>query len=171
MKVNFFTKSIPFVLLWVSLCLPWVAGAQTGSVITVGDTNRKFIPYDSWSLPFLKYGPSYIQQLVLSSELNGPAIITGIDFYSSDESYWGRPGLTLYMANTYVQDMDGGFVVNVVEAVYPPLRDKKKYHVVKRGESLAEIAVENYTTVSILCKLNNFKKTVKLWPGRKIRVK
>lgn len=68
-------------------------------------------------------------------------------------------------------DMDGGFVVNVVEAVYPPLRDKKKYHVVKRGESLAEIAVENYTTVSIICKLNNFKKTVKLWPGRKVRVK
>jgi predicted peptidase len=68
-------------------------------------------------------------------------------------------------------DMDGGFVVHVVEAVYPPLRDKKKYHVVKRGESLAEIAVENYTTVSIICKLNNFKKTVKLWPGRKVRVK
>ena len=68
-------------------------------------------------------------------------------------------------------DMDGDFVVNVVEAVYPPLRDRKKYHVVKRGESLAEIAVENYTTVSIICKLNNFKKTVKLWPGRKIRVK
>ncbi len=68
-------------------------------------------------------------------------------------------------------DMDGDFVVNVVEAVYPPLRDRKKYHVVKRGESLAEIAVENYTTVSIICKLNSFKKTVKLWPGRKIRVK
>lgn len=68
-------------------------------------------------------------------------------------------------------DMDGDFVVNVVEAVYPPLRDRKKYHVVKRGESLAEIAVENYTTVSLICKLNNFKKTVKLWPGRKIRVK
>lgn len=110
MKVNYLTKSIPIVLLWVSLCLPWVAGAQTGSVITVGDTNRKFVPYVDWNLPFFKYGPSYIQQLVLSSELNGPAIITGIDFYSSDESYWGRPGLTLYMANTYVQDMDGGFV-------------------------------------------------------------
>ena len=68
-------------------------------------------------------------------------------------------------------DMDPKFKVNIVEAVYPPLRDKKKYYIVKKGESLAEIAVENYTTVSILCKLNNFKKDVKLWPGRKIRVK
>ena len=68
-------------------------------------------------------------------------------------------------------DMDVKFIVEMVEAVYPPLRERKKYHIVKRGESLAEIAVENYTTVSILCKLNNFKKTIKLWPGRKIRVK
>ena len=42
---------------------------------------------------------------------------------------------------------------------------------VKKGDTLASIAVENYTTVSILCKLNKFKKTTKLWKGRKIRVK
>lgn len=68
-------------------------------------------------------------------------------------------------------DMDRNFQVEIVEAVYPPLRVREKYHVVKRGETLAEIAVEYYTTVSILCKLNNFKKNTKLWPGREIRVK
>ena len=68
-------------------------------------------------------------------------------------------------------DMDIKFTVEIVDAVYPPFRERKKYYFAKKGESLAEIAVENYTTVSILCKLNNFKKNVKLWPGRKIRVK
>ena len=69
------------------------------------------------------------------------------------------------------EDMDENFTVNIVEATYPPLREKKKYYKVKKGDTLASIAVENYTTVSILCKLNKFKKTTKLWKGRKIRVK
>lgn len=47
----------------------------------------------------------------------------------------------------------------------------KKYHVVKKGETLSKIAVENDTTVTILCRLNNMKKTDKLRVGRKIRVK
>ena len=58
-----------------------------------------------------------------------------------------------------------------VEAVCPDVRDRNVYHVVKKGETLAEIAVENYTTVSIICGLNNIKKNAKLWPGRKLRVK
>ena len=69
------------------------------------------------------------------------------------------------------EDFDPKFKVNIVEAVYPPLRERKKYYIVKNGDTLASIAVENYTTVSILCKLNNFKKTTRLWKGRKIRVK
>jgi dienelactone hydrolase len=68
-------------------------------------------------------------------------------------------------------NMDSKFKVDIVEAVYPPIRERKKYYVAKKGETLAEIAVENYTTVSILCKLNNFKKNTKIWSGRKIRVK
>jgi poly(3-hydroxybutyrate) depolymerase len=68
-------------------------------------------------------------------------------------------------------DMDENFTVNIVEAVYPPLRERKKYYKVKKGDTLASIAVENYTTVSILCKLNKCKKDTKLWKGRKIRVK
>lgn len=68
-------------------------------------------------------------------------------------------------------NMDAKFKVDIVEAVYPPIRERMKYYVAKKGETLAEIAVENYTTVSILCKLNDIKKTTKLWPGRKLRVK
>lgn len=48
---------------------------------------------------------------------------------------------------------------------------QKQYYVVKKGDTLSSIAVENNSTVSILCKLNNIRKDTKLWPGRKIRVK
>lgn len=48
---------------------------------------------------------------------------------------------------------------------------KKQYYVVKKGDTLSSIAIENNSTVSILCKLNNIKKDTKLRPGRKIRVK
>ena len=88
----------------------------------------------------------------------------------------GRPVNRSYSMSTDLiddaySDMDKGFTVEIVEAIYPPVRVREKYHVVKRGESLASIAVEYYTTVSLLCKLNGFKKTTKLWPGREIRVK
>ncbi len=88
----------------------------------------------------------------------------------------GRPANRSYsMSNDLLEvaldDMDEKFTVNIVEAVYPRLRERKKYYVVKKGDTLASIAVENYTTVSILCKLNKFKKNTKLWKGRKIRVK
>ena len=88
----------------------------------------------------------------------------------------GRPVNRSYsMTNELLENAygnwDKGFTIREVEAVYPPVRSKHKFYVVKKGESLAEIAVENYTTVSILCKLNGFNKKVKLYPGRKIRVK
>ena len=88
----------------------------------------------------------------------------------------GRPVNRSYSMSTDLLDvaydnMDEKFTVNIVEAVYPKLRVKKKFYVVKKGDTLASIAVENYTTVSILCKLNKFKKDTKLWRGRKIRVK
>ncbi len=75
------------------------------------------------------------------------------------------------LLNVAYDDMGKIYPIEIIEAECPPLRDRMKYHVVKKGESLAEIAVENYTTVSILCRLNNFKKTTKMWAGRKIRVK
>ena len=88
----------------------------------------------------------------------------------------GRPVNRSYSMSTDLLDvayenMDETFTVNIVEAVYPRLREKKKYYVVKKGDTMASIAVENYTTVSILCKLNKCKKTTKLWKGKKIRVK
>lgn len=88
----------------------------------------------------------------------------------------GRPvDRSYFMSNDLLEvaldDMDEKFTVNIVEAVYPRLRERKKYYVVKKGDTLASIAVENYTTVSILCKLNKFKKNTKLWKGRKVRVK
>lgn len=88
----------------------------------------------------------------------------------------GRPVNRSYSMSTELldvayDDMDENFTVNIVEAVYPRLREKKKYYVVKKGDTMASIAVENYTTVSILCKLNKCKKTTKLWKGKKIRVK
>ena len=75
------------------------------------------------------------------------------------------------LLNVAYDDMGKVYPIEIIEAECPPLRDRMKYHVVKKGESLAEIAVENYTTVSILCRLNNFKKNTKMWAGRKIRVK
>ncbi len=88
----------------------------------------------------------------------------------------GRPVNRSFSMSTDLLDVayenfDKSFKVEIVEAVYPPLRERKKYYVVKNGDTLASIAVEHYTTVSILCKLNNFKKTTKMWKGRKIRVK
>ena len=88
----------------------------------------------------------------------------------------GRPVNRSYSISTELLDvayenMDETFTVNIVEAVYPKLREKKKYYKVKKGDTLASIAVENYTTVSILCKLNKCKKTTKLYKGKKIRVK
>ncbi len=44
-----------------------------------------------------------------------------------------------------------------------------EYYVIQSGDTLNKIAVENGTTVSILCKLNSMNKTEKLRIGRKIR--
>ena len=50
-------------------------------------------------------------------------------------------------------------------------RSAKKYYVIKKGDTLSQIAVDNHTTVSILCKLNNINRNTTLQIGRKIRVK
>lgn len=76
--------------------------AQTSPVvdtILVGDTtNRERYLYLPWNFHYVE---DYTQQLVLASELNGAALITGIDFYARTVSYVGRP-CTVYLANTYV---------------------------------------------------------------------
>ena len=46
-----------------------------------------------------------------------------------------------------------------------------KYHVVKKGDTLGRIAINNHTTVTKLCQLNNLKKTSVLSIGQRIRVR
>ncbi|MBR7096308.1 MAG: peptidoglycan DD-metalloendopeptidase family protein [Alistipes sp.] len=47
----------------------------------------------------------------------------------------------------------------------------KKYHIVKRGDTLGRIAINNRTTVTKLCQLNGIKKTTVLQIGQRIRVR
>ncbi len=46
-----------------------------------------------------------------------------------------------------------------------------KYHIVKRGDTLSRIAVNNHTTVTKLCQLNGIKRTSVLRIGQRIRVR
>ncbi len=46
-----------------------------------------------------------------------------------------------------------------------------KYHIVKRGDTLGRIAINNHTTVTKLCQLNGIKKTATLRIGQRIRVR
>lgn len=66
-------------------------------------------------------------------------------------------------------DLERNANIKVVDG--KPMGQPKQYYVVKKGDTLSKIAVEHNTTVSILCKLNNMKKTDKLQIGRRLRVK
>lgn len=52
-----------------------------------------------------------------------------------------------------------------------PNKVERKYYTVKKGDTLSSIAVEQGTTVSILCQLNKIKKTAVLRIGKKLRIK
>ena len=110
MKSKTLNKCIPLIFLWMALHLPWVASAQMGTVITIGDTNNMFLMSGDATLPYVDGWASYTQQLVQGNELNGEAMITGIDFYCSTTSSARRPGCTIYLANTYVPNMGSGMV-------------------------------------------------------------
>ena len=60
---------------------------------------------------------------------------------------------------------------NQVKVIDAKKTSNRQYYIVKKGDTLSSIAVENHTTVSILCKLNNMKKTSVLRIGRRLRVK
>lgn len=47
----------------------------------------------------------------------------------------------------------------------------RKYHIVKKGDTLGRIAINNNTTVTKLCQLNGIKKTSVLSIGQRIRVR
>ena len=71
----------------------------------------------------------------------------------------------------FTQDFD--------EEVHSDEEDKKiaaeaaaiKYHIVKKGDTLGRIAINNHTTVTKLCQLNGLKKTSTLRIGQRIRVR
>ena len=46
-----------------------------------------------------------------------------------------------------------------------------KYHIVKKGDTLGRIAINNHTTVTKLCQLNGLKKTSTLRIGQRLRVR
>ncbi len=47
---------------------------------------------------------------------------------------------------------------------------RKKYHIVRKGESLSKISRKYGVNVKKLCKLNRIKSSVRLRPGKKIRL-
>ena len=77
---------------------------------------------------------------------------------------------TSIMKDAYA-NLDKSFKLNIVDSrgTTHPYREKV-YYTVRKGDTLSKIAVNHHTTVSILCKLNNMKKTDKLRIGKKIRV-
>ena len=75
------------------------------------------------------------------------------------------------LLKTAYDDLENKSDIKIVDLHNPPKGKDVKYYVVKKGDTLSSIAVENNTTVSILCKLNKIKKETKLLPGRKLRVK
>ena len=99
-------------MLLAALLLPqWVEAQTPGTnVILIGDTTTMYLVPGDATLPYLDGWASYTQQLVQRNELNGEAMITGIDFYCGPSSTQQRPGCTIYLANTYVPNMLGSLV-------------------------------------------------------------
>ena len=71
------------------------------------------------------------------------------------------------------------FTQDFEEEVQSDEEDKKiaaeaaaiKYHIVKRGDTLGRIAINNHTTVTKLCQLNGINKNSTLRIGQRIRVR
>ena len=77
---------------------------------------------------------------------------------------------TAIMKEAYA-NLDKSFKLNVIDKKgYVQSHREKVYYTVRKGDTLSKIAVNHHTTVSILCKLNNMKKTDKLRIGKKIQV-
>lgn len=77
--------------------------------------------------------------------------------------------ITAETLKTAFDDLTRNNQVKVIDAKNPS--ENHQYYVVKKGDTLGSIAVENNTTVSILCKLNKMKKTDVLRTGKKLRIK
>lgn len=95
------------VLLLAALLMPRQIEAQNQDTnfIVIGDVTHMV---QGGNLPYHATSACYTQQLVLNDELNGEAMITGIDLFCGiGSSSEGRPGCTIYLANTYVPQLTG----------------------------------------------------------------
>ncbi|MBQ6069200.1 MAG: fibronectin type III domain-containing protein [Bacteroidales bacterium] len=112
MKTNDLKKRMALLMLGLAMLLSWGAVAQTPitTVVAIGDTTNMFLSTGNFRLPCMYLPSSYTQQLIQKDELNGAAMITGIDLYCGTPSSTGCPGCTIYLANTYVSNMGGGLV-------------------------------------------------------------
>lgn len=78
--------------------------------------------------------------------------------------------ITVETLKSAYSDLTRNTNLKVIDAKNPADAERR-YYIVKKGDTLSSIAVENNTTVSILCKLNKMKKSSVLRVGRKLRVK
>ncbi len=76
--------------------------AQSTDTILIGDTTNMVM--GGTNLPYQPFSSSYTQEMVLASEMNGPAMITGLDLYCGNGGI-GRQ-CTIYLANTYLSRLD-----------------------------------------------------------------
>ena len=76
----------------------------------------------------------------------------------------GTPDITLVAAS----DKQTSVTTNETTKAVEPSR---KYHTVRKGDTLGAIARKHHTTVKKLCRLNNIKETTTLQIGRRLRVR
>lgn len=95
-----------FLLLWLA-ALSATAQSPGHDVILIGDTTGSVA---SDVLPFLIFSNSTSQQLVLADEMNGAAMVTGIDFYCTTASATGRDSCQVYLGHTSLSNLTTGMV-------------------------------------------------------------
>ncbi len=93
------------------MAMPFAAKAQSPGTDTllIGDTTS-MAQSSYYHMPYNSNSNSYTQQLILGNELAGEALITGIDLYCYNPSSYGRANCTIYLANTYVENLTSGMV-------------------------------------------------------------
>lgn len=97
-------KTATFILtavMTLMLCNVKAQSASTTDTLLIGDTTNMVVGV---GVPYQAFSSSYTQELVMDTEMNGAAMITGIDLYCGN-SGMGRQ-CTVYLANTYRPRLD-----------------------------------------------------------------
>lgn len=83
------------------------------------------------------------------------------------------PALLLDQGNKKLKDHEFELTADVIEnhkkLVTAAPQSVKKYHTVRKGETLSAIARKHRTSVNTLCKLNRIRSTSVIRPGQKLR--